>query len=128
MENYPDSVIYSHYNAESHTSEQSLRQQFGCPYPRADAERGIGISSTFRNHTADLQPALESCCVPDTDCQDCRHYAAGSAIVSSRLEQHVSSEEKFRGWLDYVDTYLAIWVVGYERDENLYQPSNLVGT
>jgi hypothetical protein len=25
----------------------------------------------------------------------------------------------FRSWLDYVDTYLAVWVMGYERGENL---------
>src|SRR5258708_40333664 len=60
------------------------------------------------------------CCIPDTDCADCRHYAAGSAIVSSRLGMHLDSERQFRGWLDYGDTYLAVWILGYTRGENLY--------
>jgi len=122
MEKYPDTVIYSLYNAEVHTQEVSLRGQFGCPYPRAAREGGkpFGISKTFRNYRADLSYEAESCCVPDTDCADCRHYAAGSAIVTSRLDVHTESEMLFRGWLDYVDTYLAIWILGYEKGKNLY--------
>lgn len=124
IEAYPDHVVYSFYNAEVHTQEQSLHQQFGCPYPRAtimEGKNGVGIAKTFRSYRTDLShvPASD-CCVPDTDCADCRHYAAGSAIVSSRLAMHVDSEEQFRGWLDYVDTYLAIWILGYQRDANLY--------
>jgi hypothetical protein len=122
MEQYPDAVIYSLYNAEVHTQEASLRGQFGCPYPRAAREGGklFGISKTFRNYRADLSYDTESCCVPDTDCADCRHYAAGSAIVTSRLDVHIESERQFRGWLDYVDTYLAIWLLSYEKGKNLY--------
>jgi hypothetical protein len=58
--------------------------------------------------------------VPDTDCDDCRHYAAGSAIVTSKLFRHATDPETFRAWLDYVDTYLAVWVTGYEKGSNLY--------
>jgi hypothetical protein len=25
----------------------------------------------------------------------------------------------FKSWLDYVDTYLAVWVMNYEKGENL---------
>ena len=123
MLSYPDTVIYSPYNAQVHTREISLREQFGCPYPRsASTGRTFGMSKTFRNYRADLSYSAESCCVPDTDCVDCRHYASGSAIVTSRMDMHVKTEAAFRGWLDYVDTYLAIWVLGYERGANLYRP------
>jgi hypothetical protein len=57
--------------------------------------------------------------VPDTSCDDCRHYAAGSAVVTARMAQHVDSETSFRKWLDYVDTYLAIWVQGYKKGDSL---------
>lgn len=124
MEEHGDSVVYSYYNAEVHTQEKSLHQQFGCPYPRAqlmEGRSGVGIGKTFRSYRTDLTHVPESdCCIPDTDCADCRHYAAGSAIVSSRLSQHVETERQFRGWLDYVDTYLAIWILGYTKGENLY--------
>jgi hypothetical protein len=123
MTTYPQTVVYSEYNAEVHTQEASLRAQFGCPYPRAakEQDRRFGIATTFRNYRADLTDAPDSCCVPHTDCADCRHYAAGSAIVTSRLDRHVRSEDRFRAWLDYVDTYLAIWILGYERGENLFR-------
>ena len=58
-------------------------------------------------------------CVPDTDCDDCRHYAAGSAVVTARMYRHASDPEHFAAWLDYVDTYLAVWVRHYEKDANL---------
>jgi hypothetical protein len=48
------------------------------------------------------------------------YYAAGSAIVTASLAQHVKSAELFRGWLDYVDTYLAIWILGYRKGRDLY--------
>jgi hypothetical protein len=57
--------------------------------------------------------------VPDTDCVDCRHYAAGSAVVTARLYRHVNNLASFKSWLDYVDTYLAVWVMDYEKGENL---------
>jgi hypothetical protein len=128
MEEYPDNVVYSYYNALVHTREMSLDRQFGCVYPRAQkvaGRGGIGISRTFRSYRTDLTHSTETdCCVPDIDCSDCRHYAAGSAIVSSRLNLHMDSESKFRGWLDYVDTYLAVWVLGYRKEENLFTPTS----
>lgn len=124
LEEYPETVVYSYYNAEVHTDERSLHQRFGCPYPRARAAEGTaptGLSRSFRSYRSDLSHTTESdCCVPDTDCSDCRHYAAGSAIVTSRLALHVDSERSFRGWLDYVDTYLATWLIDYRRGPNLY--------
>jgi hypothetical protein len=40
-------------------------------------------------------------------------------VVTARLYRHVKSLEAFKSWLDYVDTYLAVWVMGYEKGENL---------
>jgi MoaA/NifB/PqqE/SkfB family radical SAM enzyme len=123
MDRYPETVIYSEYNAEVHTGAMGLRDRFSCPYPRAarDSAKPFGIGKTFRNYRADLSYDASSCCVPDTDCADCRHYAAGSAIISSRLDLHIGSEQDFRRWLDYVDTYLAVWMPGYKKGENLYR-------
>jgi organic radical activating enzyme len=125
MDEYPETVIYSRYNAEVHTQPAGLHDLFGCVYPRAQQQfgtAGAGITGTFRSYRTDLTHAAASdCCVPDTDCADCRHYAAGSAIVSSRLALHVESETRFRCWLDYVDTYLAVWVIGYEKGADLYR-------
>jgi hypothetical protein len=119
LEQYQQNLLYSFYNAVVHTRHASLRSQFGCPYPRADG--GPGIGKMFHSYRADLSyVAASDCCVPDTDCAECRHYAAGSVIVSSKLTLHAKSEELFRGWLDYIDTYLAIWVLGYSKGENLY--------
>jgi len=123
MERYPNTVVYSRYNAEVHTSSSSLRTQFGCPYPRAveGDQANVGISRTFRSYRADFTHVRQcDCCIPDTDCMNCRHYAAGSAIVTHRLDLHTKSEEAFRGWLDYVDTYLAVWLLGYTKGANLY--------
>jgi hypothetical protein len=126
MDRFGDRVIYSAYNARVHTAAESLHSAFGCPYPRANARssspRTSGISRTFRSYRTDFSHQIETdCCVPDTDCAHCRHYAAGSAIVSSRLQDHVDCEASFRGWLDYVDTYLAVWVLGYRQGPRLYR-------
>lgn len=80
----------------------------------------IGLGRSFRQYRTDLNWDREvACCVPDTDCEDCRHYAAGSAVVTARLHGHAKDPEHFKAWLDYVDTYLAVWVMGYEKSENL---------
>jgi hypothetical protein len=80
----------------------------------------VGLGRSFRQYRADLTWDREAaCCVPDTDCPDCRHYAAGSAVVTARLFRHAVDPDTFAAWLDYVDTYLAVWVKGYEKGENL---------
>ncbi len=130
LDEHGDTVVYSYYNAEVHTSGQSLHQQFGCAYPRARIAAGhvpdFGLAKTFRSYRTNLtHEAASDCCVPDTDCSDCRHYAAGSAVVTARLNMHTDTEQKFRGWLDYVDAYLAVWVRGYEQGPLLYRPSGV---
>ena len=79
-----------------------------------------GLGRSFRQYRTDLTWNRDAaCCVPDTDCDDCRHYAAGSAVVTARLFRHACDPQTFQSWLDYVDTYLAVWVNGYEKGDNL---------
>ncbi len=122
LDDHSDSVLFSAYSAEVHADpERSLHQRFGCPYPRCKPNTQFGLSKTFRQYRTDLSwDRSVACCVPDTNCDSCRHYASGSAIVTSRLTQHVASETTFKKWLDYVDTYLAVWVRGYKKGKNLY--------
>ena len=117
---YPDHVLYSPYNVVAHTHRMGLHDLFSCSYPRMNPSTDIGLGRSFRQYRTDLTWDRDvSCCVPDTDCPDCRHYAAGSAVVTARLYRHVTSPETFKGWLDYVDTYLSVWVMGYPKGDNL---------
>ncbi len=120
MARHPASVLFSNYSAMAHTHGLGLHALYGCSYPRRNASTDIGLGRSFRQYRADLTwDRSVACCVPDTDCDDCRHYAAGSAVVTARLFRHASDPDTFRSWLDYVDTYLAVWVMGYEKGENL---------
>lgn len=120
---FPDTVLFSKYSAEVHADpERSLHQRFDCPYPRCNPNTKFGLGRSFRQYRTDLTwDRSVACCVPDTNCDACRHYAAGSAVVTARMTRHVDSEENFRKWLDYVDTYLAVWVRGYVKGKNLFQ-------
>jgi hypothetical protein len=117
---YPDNVLFSYYNITAHTSEDGLHDLYSCSYPRMNPSEDIGLGKSFRQYRADLSWDRNiSCCVPDTDCPDCRHYAAASAVVTARLYRHAINPDHFRSWLDFVDTYLAVWVMGYEKGKNL---------
>ena len=120
LQAFPRHVVYSPYNIVAHSHDLGLHDLFGCAYPRRNPTRDPGLGRSFRQYRTDLQwDRAAACCVPDTDCADCRHYAAGSAVVTSRLFRHAADPETFGAWLDYVDTYLAVWVAGYEKGENL---------
>jgi len=117
---YPDHVLFSYYNVVAHTHQKSLHDLYACSYPRMNPASDIGLGRSFRQYRTDLTwDRKVACCVPDTDCTDCRHYAAGSAVVTARLFRHASNPETFKAWLDYVDAYLAVWVMGYEKGDNL---------
>lgn len=117
---YPQSVLFSAYNIVAHTHTLGLDDLFSCTYPRRNPSTAIGLGRSFRQYRTNLQWDREAaCCVPDTDCPDCRHYAAGSAVVTARMYRHATDPETFSAWLDYVDTYLAVWVRGYEKGINL---------
>ena len=120
MVRYPETVLFSHYNAVAHTHRLGLHTLFGCTYPRCNPSTDVGLGRTFRQYRTDLDwDRQAACCVPDTDCRDCRHYAAGSAVVTARLFRHAVDPDTFCGWLDYVNTYLAVWVSGYPHGPNL---------
>jgi len=120
MRDFPETVLFSPYNAVVHTHRYGLHDLFGCPYPRMNPSQDVGLGRSFRQYRADLSWERQaSCCVPDTDCPDCRHYAPGSAVVTARLFRHAINPDIFKAWLDYVDTYLAVWVMGYEKGRNL---------
>jgi MoaA/NifB/PqqE/SkfB family radical SAM enzyme len=117
---YPQTLLYSYYNAVAHTHRYGLHDLYTCSYPRMNPSTDIGLGRSFRHYRTDLSWNRESaCCVPDTDCVDCRHYASGSAVVTARLFRHATDPDTFKAWLDYVDTYLAIWVMGYDKGDNL---------
>ena len=120
LAHYPKTVLYSPYNTTVHTHDQGLHDLFSCPYPRQNSSTDVGLGRTFRQYRTDLSwDRAAACCVPDTDCADCRHYAAGSAVVTARMYRHASHPQSFIAWLDYVDTYLAVWVRHYEKGANL---------
>ncbi len=120
LADYPEHVLFSPYSAVAHTHPLGLHDLYACSYPRMNPSKALGLGRSFRQYRTDLTWDRDaSCCVPDTDCVDCRHYAAGSAVVTARLHRHAIDPETFAGWLDYVDTYLAVWVMGYEKGENL---------
>ena len=120
MADFPEHVLYSHYNAVAHTHPLGLHDLYGCSYPRQNPSTDIGLGRSFRQYRTDLTwDRSASCCVPDTDCPDCRHYAAGSAVVTARLYRHAVDPATFNSWLDYVDTYLAVWVMDYPKGSNL---------
>ena len=120
LNRYPKNVLFSVYNAVAHTHSKGLHDLYSCSYPRCNPSQDIGLGRSFRQYRTDLNwDRAVACCVPDTDCPDCRHYAAGSAVVTARLYRHVNNSASFKSWLDYVDTYLAVWVMGYEKGKNL---------
>ena len=120
LTDFPETVLFSRYNIVAHTHEKGLHDVFGCSYPRMNPSTDIGLGRSFRQYRTNLQWDRDAaCCVPDTDCADCRHYAAGSAVVTARMYRHATDPVTFSAWLDYVDTYLAVWVKGYEKGENL---------
>jgi MoaA/NifB/PqqE/SkfB family radical SAM enzyme len=117
---YPEAVLFSHYSAVAHTHGRGLHDLYTCSYPRMNPSTDVGLGRSFRQYRSDLTWDREAaCCVPDTDCPDCRHYAAGSAVVTARLFRHAVDPDTFAAWLDYVDTYLSVWVRGYEKGPNL---------
>lgn len=120
LREYPQTVLFSTYNIVAHTGEKGLHELFSCTYPRMNPSTDIGLGRSFRQYRTDLQWNREAaCCVPDTNCADCRHYAAGSAVVTARMYRHATDPLTFSAWLDYVDTYLAVWVRGYDKGPNL---------
>jgi len=122
LSEYPETVLFSPYNIVAHTHTKGLHALFSCTYPRMNPSTDLGLGRSFRQYRTDLQWNRDAaCCVPDTDCDDCRHYASGSAVVTARMYRHATDPVTFSAWLDYADTYLAVWVRGYDKGPNLCQ-------
>ena len=120
LRRHPEQVLFSPYSAMAHTHKLGLHDLYSCPYPRRNASQFVGLGRSFRHYRTDLSwDRGAACCVPDTDCDDCRHYAAASAVVTARMQRHAVNLDRFRGWLDFVDTYLSVWVTEYEKGPNL---------
>jgi MoaA/NifB/PqqE/SkfB family radical SAM enzyme len=120
LSRFPEHVLFSPCNVVAHTHRYGLHELYSCPYPRMNPSRNIGLGRSFRQVRTDLTwDRSVACCVPDTDCADCRHYASGSAVVTARMYRHSTNPAAFNSWLDYVDTYLSVWVMGYEKGKNL---------
>ena len=119
IDKYGNSILFSYYGAEVFTDAQSLHQQFGCPYPRV-SNKGR-FAREFRNYHADLTFNPTDCCQDNTDCMDCRHYGAGGMTLLTNMDKHLDSEAKFRGWLDYMDNYNAVFFNNYEKGSSLYK-------
>lgn len=120
MAEFPETIIFSHYNIVAHTHKYALHDLYACSYPRMNKSENVGLGRSFRQYRSDLTwDSDAACCVPDTDCNDCRHYASGSAVVTARLFRHSTDPDTFKSWLDYVDTYLSVWVSGYQKGNNL---------
>ncbi len=120
MHRYPENVFFSSYSAVAHTHQYGLHDLYACSYPRMNPSEKLGLGRSFRQYRTDLTWDRDvACCVPDTDCADCRHYAAGSAVVTARLFRHATDPATFSAWLDYADTYLAVWVMDYQKGRNL---------
>lgn len=120
LEQYAPHLLYSPYNIVAHTHPRGLHDLYGCSYPRRNPSTDVGLGRSFRQYRTDLTWNRDAaCCVPDTDCDDCRHYAAGSAVVTARLYRHATDPDTWGSWLDYVDTYLSVWVMGYDKSPHL---------
>ncbi len=120
LNRFPQQVLFSYYNAVAHTHPLSLHGLYGCLYPRMNPAADLGLGRSFRQYRTDLTwDKNAACCVPDTDCADCRHYASGSAVVTAKLYRHAVDPTTFKAWLDYADTYLSVWVTGYAKEPNL---------
>lgn len=116
----PDHVLFSPYSAVAHTHRKGLHALYSCLYPRMNPTSDPGLGRSFRQYRTDLSwDRSAACCVPDTDCADCRHYASGSAVVTARMFRHATDPDLFKAWLDYADTYLGVWVMGYDKNPNL---------
>ena len=116
---YPEHVLYSPYNAVAHTHRLGLHDLYACSYPRMNPSTDIGLGRSFRQYRTDLTGTGAWPAACRTRTARLPSLRGGSAVVTARLYRHGSDPEAFKGWLDYVDTYLAVWVMGYEKGKNL---------
>lgn len=102
IEDYPETVIYSHaYN------RWSTRRG---PLYELDPETGLAedcgsrVGGAFRYYGMDLQPQSVKCCTPAVDCRNCRLYSGGWSSQFSPRPERVATLAAFTEWLDMVLT------------------------
>ncbi len=101
MEDFPDTVIYSHaYNAWA-TRAGPL---YDIDPATGVADRcGSRIVGQMRYHRPDLQRVDVKCCTADVDCSQCRMYSGGWSTKFRPCAQDVASESAFCDWLEMID-------------------------
>ncbi|MHB1240679.1 MAG: hypothetical protein ACYC18_09265 [Gammaproteobacteria bacterium] len=111
IDDFPETVIYSpHYN-DWISQPQGLYT--------LDPETGWALDCETRNapfhrhyHT-DLTRGDGKCCSPNIDCGECRAYAMSYATLRHRIRQFLGSRSDFARWLEVVDTWCRLFIVGW---------------
>ena len=133
MLRYPQTVVYSETINEAvnrpegvFTVDPQTGEAIDCWSLNAKQNDG-----GYRNYQTDF--SVGRCCLPNTDCSECRVYVVmyGKLIFGTQqallkdgrlltqderaAREALRDPEELVRWLDVVDTWLALSVVGYER-------------
>jgi len=115
IEEYPETVVYSrHYN--------DWISQSGSLY-RLDPDTGLALdcpirlSQFHRHYHVDLTQSTGKCCTPNIDCNDCRAYAIALATFRHRVRQYLRSKEDFAKWMEVMDMWCRLYLVGWDELE-----------
>lgn len=101
IDDYPDTVIYSHaYNRWS-TSPGPL---YRLNEDSVAENCGSRILGSFKYYGMDLQPQAVKCCTPAVDCRECRLYSGGMSSQFLPKPEQVRSKQGFIDWLDIILT------------------------
>lgn len=102
IEDYPDTVIYSHaYNRWATTPG---------PLYNINPDTGVAencssrIIGNLKYYDMDLQSREVKCCTPAIDCQECRLYSGGWSSQFAPTPEQVATLDGFSEWLDIILT------------------------
>jgi hypothetical protein len=115
-DDFPRTVIYSHHYNDWISRPGSLYnidpvsgRATDCPIRSADFHR---------HYHVDLSRSTGKCCTPNIDCRDCRAYAIAHATVRHRVRRFLGSREQFAGWLDVIDSWCRLFLIGWDDIDN----------
>ncbi len=113
IDDYPQTVVYSHFYNDWTSRATGLYQidpqtGWASDCPTRDA-------SFHRHYHVDLQESDGKCCSPNVDCQDCRAYAIAHATFRHRVSDHLASRETFARWVDVVETWCRLFLIGWDE-------------
>ncbi|WP_127026007.1 hypothetical protein [Rheinheimera mangrovi] len=101
IEDYPDTVIYSHaYNKWSTTPGPLYKLDSG----NVAENCGSRIGGQFKYYGMDLASKPIKCCTAAIDCNECRLYSGGMSSHFLPLPEQIDSLEGFLDWLDIILT------------------------